>query len=116
MVRNYAWVFIFLVAAVLEVGGDAAIRKGFFARSSLLIILGLVILGSYGLAVNWINQVTGENWSLSKMLGVYVAFFALISVLADFLFSSEVVPVSTWLGLIVIIAGGMLIQFGSKLI
>jgi len=116
MVRNYAWVFIFLVAAGLEVGGDAAIRKGFFARSPRLIILGFVILGSYGLAVNWINKVSEETWSLSKMLGVYVAFFALISVLADLLFSSEVVPVSTWLGLIVIIAGGMLIQFGPKLV
>lgn len=116
MMRDYAWVFIFLVAAVLEVGGDAAIRKGFIARSSLLIVLGFVVLGSYGLAVNWINTLGGEKWSLSKMLGVYVAFFASASVLADFLFSSEVVPASTWLGLIVIIAGGMLIQFGPKLI
>lgn len=116
MMRDYAWVFIFLVAAILEVGGDAAIRKGFFARSSRLVVLGVVILGSYGLAVNWINKVGGEKWSLSKMLGVYVAFFAVISVLADCLFSSEAVSASTWLGLIVIIAGGMLIQFGPKLI
>jgi drug/metabolite transporter superfamily protein YnfA len=114
--RDFAWVFVFLVAAILEVGGDAAIRKGFFARSSLLIVLGVAILGSYGLAVNWINNVSGEKWSLSKMLGVYVAFFAVTSVLADFLFSSEVVPTSTWLGLIVIISGGMVIQFGPKLI
>ncbi len=107
---------IFFVAAVLEVGGDAAIRKGILERSWFIVVLGFLTIGSYGLAVNWINYAGAEKWSLSKMLGVYVAFFAVISVLADFLFSSETVPVSSWLGVIVIIAGGMLIQFGPKLI
>lgn len=114
--RTFPWVFMFLSAAVLEVGGDAAFRKGFLTRSSFFTILGFLLLGSYGLAVNWINRVDPETWSLSKMLGVYVAFFALVSVLADYLFSSEVIPVSTWIGLLAIITGGILIQFGPKFI
>ena len=66
---------IFFAAAVLEVGGDALIRKGLRGSSAAFIVGGCLMLSCYGVAVNIVK------WDFSKLFGVYVAFFALISVL-----------------------------------
>jgi small multidrug resistance family-3 protein len=58
--------------------------------------------------------VNSVRWDFSKLLGVYVAFFALVSVLFGRIVFKEAVPLSTWLGLSVIMAGGMIIQFGQR--
>lgn len=101
-----AWL-IFVVAALLEVGGDAAMRRGLRGRSLLFVLAGAVTLSGYGLVVNTVK------WDFSKLLGVYVAVFAIISVLAGRFVFKDVVPLSTWLGLTLIVAGGLVIQFGN---
>ncbi len=101
-----AWL-VFIVAALLEVGGDAMIRKGLNKTSLFLIVAGFLILGCYGMTVNIVK------WDFSKLLGVYVAVFALISVLFGALIFHESVSISTWAGLAIIIIGGMVIQFGG---
>jgi small multidrug resistance family-3 protein len=107
MKDSISWL-VFMVSAVLEVGGDAAIRKGLRGSGALFIVAGFVILGCYGLLVNSVK------WDFSKLLGVYVAVFAAISVLVGRFYFRENVPTSTWTGLIVIILGGLIIQFGQK--
>jgi drug/metabolite transporter superfamily protein YnfA len=102
-----AWT-IFLIAAILEVGGDAAIRVGLRGSQPSRIVLGFLILGCYGLIVNLVK------WDFSKLLGVYVALFALVSVLIGKWFFKEMIPFSTWLGIGVIMAGGAIIQFGKR--
>jgi drug/metabolite transporter superfamily protein YnfA len=99
---------IFIVAALLEVGGDAVIRRGLRGKSILFIIAGVLMLGVYGLVVNTVK------WDFSKLLGVYVAVFALVSVLVGRFVFKEIVSSSTWLGLTLIIAGGVIIQFGNR--
>jgi small multidrug resistance family-3 protein len=101
------WV-LFMVAALLEVGGDAAIRRGLRGGSLVFILLGCMILACYGLMVNSVK------WDFSKVLGVYVGFFALASVLVGRIVFREQIPSSTWLGLALILAGGLLIQFGRR--
>jgi drug/metabolite transporter superfamily protein YnfA len=103
-----AWL-IFIGAAILEVGGDAAIRKGLHGSSLIMIVLGFVMLGCYGVVVNIVK------WDFSKMLGVYVALFALVSVLFGRFVFMEHIPNSTWLGLLVILCGALIIQFGAKI-
>ena len=103
-----AWL-IFIGAAILEVGGDAAIRKGLRGSSLILIALGCIMLGCYGVVVNIVK------WDFSKLLGVYVAVFAMASVLFGRFVLKESIPGSTWMGLVVIIFGGLIIQFGSKI-
>ena len=102
----FAWL-IFIGAAILEVGGDAMIRKGLQKTSFAFIISGIMVLGCYGLVVNIVK------WDFSKLLGVYVAIFAIISVLFGLFVFKENVPVSTWVGLALIVCGGMVIQFGG---
>jgi len=103
----FAWL-IFVAAATLEVGGDAVIRKGLRGGSFALVAGGLLIVALYGLVVNIVT------WDFSKLLGVYVAFFALFSVLFGKLLCGESVPVYTWVGLAFIIGGGLVIQFGGS--
>lgn len=104
----FAWV-VFICAAILEVGGDAVVRKGLRGSGLVVILIGCAMLGSYGVVVNTVK------WDFSKLLGVYVAIFAVISVLFGRFVFEENVPTATWIGLMVIICGGMIIQFGSKM-
>ena len=101
------WI-IFFGAAILEVGGDAVIRKGLRGGNLLVIISGCMMLGSYGVVVNLVK------WDFSKLLGVYVALFAVISVLFGRFMFKENIPNSTWIGLTIIICGAMIIQLGSR--
>ncbi len=101
-----AW-FIFIGAAILEVGGDAVVRKGLRGSNLLIIMLGFAVLGSYGVVVNMVK------WDFSKLLGVYVAIFALVSILFGRFVFKENISNATWIGLIIIICGAMVIQFGD---
>ncbi len=95
-----------LAAAVFEVGGDAMIRAGLRGYGWVLCGLGIATLGAYGLVVNLLAI------DFSKLLASYVAFFAVVSVLFGRLLFAEIVPVSTWAGLSVILVGSAIIQFG----
>jgi small multidrug resistance family-3 protein len=95
---------VFVAAALLEVIGDAVVRHGLRGRSVLWIVLGSSALALYGLMVNSVP------WDFSKLMGVYVGFFAATSVLIGRFAFRENVPVTTWLGLALIIGGGLCIQ------
>jgi small multidrug resistance family-3 protein len=100
-----AWL-VFLGAALLEVGGDAVVRRGLRGANVVIIMAGGLMLASYGLLVNTVR------WDFSRLLGVYVAVFALVSVMCGRFVFGEIVPNSTWVGLVIIMAGGLVIQFG----
>lgn len=102
-----AWI-VFVAAAILEVGGDAVIRKGLRGGMVWLIIAGFVVLGCYGVVVNTVK------WDFSRLLGVYVAVFAVVSVLTGRFVFKETVPMSTWVGLAIIVIGGAVIQVGNN--
>ena len=95
-----------IAAAVLEVGGDAFIRSGLRARGLAFVVPGVVALGIYGIVVNLVP------WDFSKLFGVYVGMFAAVSVLCGRFVFGESVPASTWVGLALVVAGGLVIQFG----
>jgi small multidrug resistance family-3 protein len=99
---------VFVAAAILEVSGDALIRKGLRGSGWAMIAAGCATLALYGVAVNLVK------WDFSKLLGIYVAFFATASVLWGLLIFREAVPASTWLGLCFIVVGGLVIQFGPN--
>ena len=107
MKNLFPWL-IFIVAAVLEISGDALIRKGLRSSGLLFIAVGMVTLGCYGLVVNSVK------WDFSKLMGVYIGVFAVISVLFGRFVFKESVQSSTWVGLIVIVLGGLIIQFGQR--
>jgi small multidrug resistance family-3 protein len=102
-----AWL-VFLAAALLEVGGDAVIRVGLRGRVSWAVPLGCLLLAGYGVVVNLVR------WDFSRLLGVYVGVFALVSVLSGRLLFKERIAPATWAGLALIIAGGLVVHFGGE--
>ena len=112
MARSALWTIlpwlIFVLAALLEVGGDAVVRQGLRGKSWLLIVAGCLALAAYGLVVNLVK------WDFSRLLGSYVAVFAVASILIGRYWFGEEVPRSTWLGLALIVLGGIAIQAGRK--
>jgi small multidrug resistance family-3 protein len=98
----------FVLAAALEVGGDALVRHGLRGRGLWCIAAGMLVLGGYGLLVNLLD------WDFSRLLGVYVAFFAVLSILCGRFVFKETIPGPTWAGLGLIVLGGLTIQFGQK--
>ena len=98
----------FALAAIFEVGGDAVIRMGIKNNNIILMFVGAAALGGYGLIVNSIG------WDFSKIFGVYVGMFALFGVLFGKFLFREQIQLTTWLGLAVIIVGGLIIQLGSN--
>ncbi len=100
-----AWL-VFLGAAVLEVLGDALIRKGLRGSGIALVVAGAVVLGSYGVVVNLLDV------DFSRLLGAYVGVFAVVSVAIGRLVFQDAVPATTWVGLTVILVGSAIIHFG----
>ena len=98
---------ILIAAAVLEVAGDAMIRKGMRGGGFTLIALGFAVLGFYGVVVNLLNV------DFSRLLGAYVGVFAVASVLVGRFVFHDRVPVSTWAGLAVILGGSLIIHLGG---
>ena len=96
----------FLGVALLEVIGDAVVRRGLRGGSTVWILLGCATLAFYGVVVNLVK------WDFSKLLGVYVGFFAVVSILVGRFAFRESVPATTWCGLALIVIGGLIIQLG----
>jgi small multidrug resistance family-3 protein len=97
---------VFVGAAVLEVLGDALIRKGMHGSGVAMVAIGMVVLGAYGVMVNLLDL------DFSTLLGAYVGIFAVVSVIIGRWMFREQIPVSTWIGLAIILAGSMVIHLG----
>jgi len=63
-----------VAAALLEVGGDAAIRYGLLRSATAAIVVGAVSLVAYGFVVN-----TNRVMEFNRLMGVYIALFYLVS-------------------------------------
>jgi drug/metabolite transporter superfamily protein YnfA len=100
--------FLFLAAALFEVGGDALVRKGLRGGGFPIGALGFCVLGCYGILVNLVPL------DFSKLLGAYVAVFAVVSVLYGRMLFGERPTASTWLGLAIIAVGSAVLQYGQS--
>ena len=97
---------VFVGAAVLEVLGDALIRKGMRGSGVAMVAIGMAVLGAYGVVVNLLDL------DFSRLLGAYVGIFAVVSVIIGRWVFKDQIPVSTWIGLAIILAGSMVIHLG----
>jgi small multidrug resistance family-3 protein len=107
MNRPVVALLVMSLAAAFEVGGDALIRKGLRGAGPALVVIGFVVLGTYGIIVNRLDL------DFSKLLGAYVGVFAVVSVFTGRFLFRDAVPPSTWVGLAVILAGSLIIHVGS---
>jgi small multidrug resistance family-3 protein len=94
-----------LLAAALEVGGDASLRHGLRGARPLWQLSGAAMLVLYGVFVN-----ANRTADFSRLLGVYVAIFFVVSQLIGALFFGEAPTRATLLGGLLIVAGGAVLQ------
>lgn len=101
------WAIVLLVgAALLEVGGDAAIRTGLRGRAWGF-LAGAVLLAAYGLLVN------RPALPFNRLLGTYVAVFFLVSQLVAFVAFGEAPTTSLLTGGALILLGAAIVQVGA---
>ena len=100
---------VLVIAASLEVLGDSFFQSGLYRSSgsnrSLWFLVGVGVLGMYGLFVNL------PQWDFGKLLGVYVAlFFVVAQVVAKVRFQ-QTPSTPILVGGSLIVAGGLVITF-----
>lgn len=108
---------ILLAAAVLEVAGDTIVREGLLRWSAgwkivapLILVFGVAVLGAYGVYLNT-SPIAKD---LDTLFGIYVVFFAVVGVLAGSIRHCRV-DLWSWGGVLLIVAGGVLVYHGAKL-
>lgn len=93
--------FVLLLAAFLEVGGDALVRWGLKSGRIVGFALGAVVLFAYGLFVNL------PKWDFSRLLGVYIVLFFVVSQAAGVLLFGETLSMGRLVGGALVVAGGI---------
>jgi len=106
---NIAILAALLLAALLEVGGDALVRAGLHgatipARLGFL-ALGGVVLFAYGVTVNL------PAWDFGRLLGVYVVLFFIVAQAIGWLAFGTRPTMPILVGGALIVAGGLTITF-----
>jgi hypothetical protein len=98
-----------LVAAFLEAGGDALLRKALFDQAGLarlaLFVLGMVFLTSYGTFLNLAPLEFGQ------VVGLYIAVLFVMWQVINFLFFRTLPTVPILTGGALIVAGGLVVSF-----
>lgn len=97
-------VVLLLIAAFLEVGGDAIVRMGLHAPTSgqrvALIAGGGLVLLAYGIFVNTAPADFG------RLLGIYVAFFFVVAQIVNRVAFDATPTLAVMAGGALIVAGG----------
>jgi small multidrug resistance family-3 protein len=83
------------------------IRHGLTRGSALYVVVGFVVLGSYGVVVNLVGL------DFSRLLGAYVGWFTVAAVIAGKLFFGSRTSPSLWFGVALVLAGSLIIQLGQ---
>jgi len=104
-----ATLIVLIAAAGLEIGGDAAIRRGLIGSQSRWLVLGAAVLVAYGFVVN-----VNRSIEFGRLMGLYIAVFFIVSQISSYVFFGERPSISLMVGGALIAAGGMIIQWGAR--
>ena len=94
---------ILVLAAVLEVGGDALVRWGLTGGRTIGLILGGIVLVSYGFMVNL------TKLDFGRLMGIYIVVFFLVSQVVAVYFFQEKIKLPLLVGGALIVAGGVVL-------
>jgi|ERR1051326_995782 small multidrug resistance family-3 protein len=102
---------LLFTAALLEAGGDAIVRLGLQASTTVtrmaLFAMAAFILFFYGYVVN------APPWEFGRLLGIYVVFFFVLAQLISWVVFHQRPSSTVWIGGSFIMAGGIIISLNS---
>ena len=113
LVAHRIGAFVILsLAASLEAYGDSSFQAALYRSAgmnrAIAFLAGAASLVAYGLVVNT------PRWDFGKLLGVYVVFFFLVAQIIARIRFGQTPTWSVLLGGALIVAGGVIISFGSN--
>ena len=97
-----------VLAAVLEIVGDATIRYGLVRAASVWLLAGSALLVLYGFSVN-----VNRSVDFGRLMGVYIAVFFVVSQVVSWALFGERPSAARLIGGALIVAGGLVIHAGS---
>ena len=105
--------FIFvLVATILEVSGDAIIRKTVYEHTGTArigwFVVGTILLSGYGLSINLAPIEFG------KVAGLYIAVLFIVWQIINYISFRTVPSMSVLVGGALIVIGGLIVTFWEK--
>ena len=92
-----------IIAALLEVGGDALVRWGLKGGRILGFVLGAVTLFTYAVFVNT------PKWDFGRLLGIYIAIFFVVSQVLSIVVFNETIRFPTLIAGVLIVSGGIIL-------
>ncbi len=98
-----------VLAALLEMGGDAAIRYGLLRPAWRWLVLGPLMLVAYGFVVN-----ANRAIDFGRLMGLYIAVLFVVSQALSLVVFRERPSTSVVLGGTLIVAGGAVIQLAVR--
>jgi small multidrug resistance family-3 protein len=98
-------IFFIVLAAFLEVGGDALVRTGLRGGRWMALAAGAAVLFAYGLSVNL------PKWDFGRLMGVYIALFFVVARGVAIACFHEKLKTPILVGGLLIVAGGLLMTF-----
>jgi small multidrug resistance family-3 protein len=96
---------LLVLAALLEVGGDAFIRGGLQRRGVLLLLAGAATLVVYGFMVNL------TKLDFSRLMGLYIVIFFLVAQAVAVLVFRESIDRPVMVGGGFVVLGGIIMTF-----
>ncbi|HXJ36935.1 MAG TPA: hypothetical protein VMS22_23100 [Candidatus Eisenbacteria bacterium] len=99
---------ILMVAAAMEIGGDAAIRHGLVRSGWPSVVLGAALLVGYGLVVN-----TDRSIDFGRLMGLYIAVFFVVSQVVSAALFGQWPSGAVMAGGALIVAGGAVIHLAA---
>lgn len=94
-------VLILVVAAIMEVGGDALVRHGLERRGAWLMLCGGITLAAYGFMVNM------TKLDFGRLMGLYIVVFFLVAQAVALLFFHETPGRGILVGGSLVVLGGV---------
>jgi small multidrug resistance family-3 protein len=95
---------LLILAAILEVGGDAIIRHGLQRKGVVLMFGGVIVLGVYGFMVNM------TKLDFGRLMGIYIVLFFVVSQVVSVVIFKERVALPVLVGGAMIVCGGVLMM------
>jgi small multidrug resistance family-3 protein len=96
-------IIFLIIAALLEVGGDALVRWGLKGGRILGFVLGAVALFTYAVFVNT------PKWDFGRLLGTYIAIFFVVSQFVSIFVFQEIPRFPTLIAGVLIVSGGIIL-------